>query len=50
LPWSDQPIRFSKVDHLRKVPRPGHSPISTNKTAIGPVGRTSPLFCTLAPQ
>jgi hypothetical protein len=26
LQWSDQPIRFSKADHPRKVPRPGHSP------------------------
>jgi hypothetical protein len=27
LQWSDQPVRFSRVDHLRKVPRPGHSPM-----------------------
>jgi hypothetical protein len=27
LKWSDQPVRFSRVDHPRKVPRPGHSPI-----------------------
>jgi hypothetical protein len=27
LRWSDQPIRFSRVDHPRKVPRPGHSPM-----------------------
>jgi hypothetical protein len=27
LRWSDQPIRFSRADHQRKVPRPGHSPM-----------------------
>jgi hypothetical protein len=27
LQWSYQPIRLSRVDHLRKVPRPGHSPM-----------------------
>jgi hypothetical protein len=27
LKWSDQPIRFSRADHPRKVPRPGHSPM-----------------------
>jgi hypothetical protein len=27
LKWSDQPVRFSRADHLRKVPRPGHSPM-----------------------
>jgi hypothetical protein len=27
LRWSDQPIRFSKADHPRKVPRPGHAPM-----------------------
>jgi hypothetical protein len=27
LQWSDQPIRFSRADHPRKVPRPGHSPM-----------------------
>jgi hypothetical protein len=27
LQWSDQPVRFSRVDHPRKVPRPGHSPM-----------------------
>jgi hypothetical protein len=27
LRWSDQPIRFSRADHLRKVPRPGHAPM-----------------------
>jgi hypothetical protein len=25
LRWSDQPIRFSRVVHPRKVPRPGHA-------------------------
>jgi hypothetical protein len=25
--WSDQPIRFSRADHPRKVLRPGHSPM-----------------------
>jgi hypothetical protein len=27
LKWSDQIVRFSRVDHPRKVPRPGHSPM-----------------------
>jgi hypothetical protein len=27
LRCSDQPVRFSRVDHPRKVPRPGHSPM-----------------------
>jgi hypothetical protein len=27
LRWSDQPIRFSRADHPRKVPRPGHTPM-----------------------
>jgi hypothetical protein len=27
LRWSDQPIRFSRADHRRKVPRPGHAPM-----------------------
>jgi hypothetical protein len=27
LKWSDQPVRFSRVDHPRKVPRPGHAPM-----------------------
>jgi hypothetical protein len=27
LQWSDQPVRFSRVDHPRKVPMPGHSPM-----------------------
>jgi hypothetical protein len=25
--WSDQPVRFSRTYHPRKVPRPGHSPM-----------------------
>jgi hypothetical protein len=25
--WSDQPVRFNKADHPRKVPRPGHAPM-----------------------
>jgi hypothetical protein len=27
LRWSDQLVRFSRVDHPRKVPRPGHAPM-----------------------
>jgi hypothetical protein len=27
LQWSDQLVRFSRADHPRKVPRPGHSPM-----------------------
>jgi hypothetical protein len=27
LKWSDQLVRFSRADHPRKVPRPGHSPM-----------------------
>jgi hypothetical protein len=27
LKWSDQPVRFSRADQPRKVPRPGHSPM-----------------------
>jgi hypothetical protein len=27
LQWSDQPVRFNRADHPRKVPRPGHSPM-----------------------
>jgi hypothetical protein len=27
LKWYDQPVRFSRADHPRKVPRPGHSPM-----------------------
>jgi hypothetical protein len=25
--WSDQTVRFSREDHPRKVPRPGHAPM-----------------------
>jgi hypothetical protein len=25
--WSDQPVKFSRADHPRKAPRPGHSPM-----------------------
>jgi hypothetical protein len=27
LRWSDQPVRLSRADHPRKVPRPGHAPM-----------------------
>jgi hypothetical protein len=27
LQWSNQPVRFSRADHPRKVPRPGHAPM-----------------------
>jgi hypothetical protein len=27
LRWSDQLVNFSRADHPRKVPRPGHSPM-----------------------
>jgi hypothetical protein len=27
LKWFDQPVRFSKADHPRKVSRPGHAPM-----------------------
>jgi hypothetical protein len=27
LRWSDQPVKFSRADHPRKVHRPGHSPM-----------------------
>jgi hypothetical protein len=27
LRWSEQPVKFSRADHPRKVPRPGHSPM-----------------------
>jgi hypothetical protein len=27
LQWSNQSVRFSRADHTRKVPRPGHSPM-----------------------
>jgi hypothetical protein len=34
LRWSNQPIWFSRADHPRKVPRPGHAPMVL-KTQIG---------------
>jgi hypothetical protein len=34
LRWSDQPIRFSRADHPRKVPMPGHAPMGL-KAQIG---------------
>jgi hypothetical protein len=34
LRWSDQPVKFSRADHPRKVPRPGHSP-TVLKAQIG---------------
>jgi hypothetical protein len=27
LRWLEQPVKFSRADHPRKVPRPGHSPM-----------------------
>jgi hypothetical protein len=27
LRWFDQPVRISRADHPRKVPRPGHTPM-----------------------
>jgi hypothetical protein len=27
LKWSDKPVRFSRADHPRKLPRPGHAPL-----------------------
>jgi hypothetical protein len=27
LKWSNQPVRFSRADHPKKVPRPGHAPM-----------------------
>jgi hypothetical protein len=27
LKWSDQTVGFSRIDHQRKVPRPGHAPM-----------------------
>jgi hypothetical protein len=27
LSWSDQTVGFSRADHPRKVPRPGHAPM-----------------------
>jgi hypothetical protein len=38
LRWSDQPVRFNRTDHPRKVPRPGHTPMVL-KAQIG--GTTS---------
>jgi hypothetical protein len=42
LQWSDQPVRFSRADHPRKVPRPGHAPMVL-KAQIGGynIGRVS---------
>jgi hypothetical protein len=37
LRWSDQTIRFSRADHPRKVPRPGHAPMVL-KAQIGVLG------------
>jgi hypothetical protein len=34
LRWSDKLVRFSRADHPRKVPRPGHAPMVL-KTQIG---------------
>jgi hypothetical protein len=34
LRWSDQPVRFNRVDHPRKVPRPGHA-LMVLKAQIG---------------
>jgi hypothetical protein len=34
LKWSDQPVRFSRTDHPRKVPRPGHA-LMVLKAQIG---------------
>jgi hypothetical protein len=34
LQWSDQPVRFSRADHPRKVPRPGHA-LMVLKAQIG---------------
>jgi hypothetical protein len=34
LQWSDQLVRFSRADHLRKVPRPGHA-LMVLKAQIG---------------
>jgi hypothetical protein len=27
LKWSDQTVGFNRIDHMRKVPRPGHAPM-----------------------
>jgi hypothetical protein len=37
LRWSDQPVRFSRTDHPRKVPKPGHAPMVL-KAQIGGYG------------
>jgi hypothetical protein len=34
LRWSDQIVRYSREDHPRKVPRPGHAPMVLK----GPIG------------
>jgi hypothetical protein len=34
LKWSNQPVRFSRADHPRKVPRPVHAPMAL-KAQIG---------------
>jgi hypothetical protein len=40
LKWSDQPVRFSRADHPRKVPRPGHAPMVLKAQIAGyDVGR-----------
>jgi hypothetical protein len=35
LRWSDQPIRFNRADHPRKVPRPGHAPMVLKAQIVG---------------
>jgi hypothetical protein len=40
--WSDQTVRFTQEDHLRKVPRPGHAPM-VFKAQIGGYN-IEPLF------
>jgi hypothetical protein len=35
LRWSDQPVKFSRVDHPNKVPRPGHAPIVLKAQIVG---------------
>jgi hypothetical protein len=40
LKWSDQPVRFSRADHPRKVPRLGHAPMVLKAQIAGyDVGR-----------
>jgi hypothetical protein len=40
LRWSDQPVRFSRANHPRKVPRLGHAPMVLNAQIGGyDVGR-----------